>query len=170
KRYQAQREPYQDYLKGKYLQSNLTRAELGKSIAHFEAAPAGDRRYALAHCGLAETWILFSLLGLMRAREAQERASEAVRRALEIDSELADAYAARGRIRQFFEYDFEASEADYRRALGLNPDYAECYLWYAGLLAAAARASEALNNVRSAQELDTLSPVLHAETAWIYYL
>src|SRR5579883_718951 len=44
KRYDSREGPYQDYLRARYLQSKLTRAELGKSIAHFEAAIAQDRR------------------------------------------------------------------------------------------------------------------------------
>lgn len=170
KRYRSKQEPYQDYLKGKYLQNKLTKASLGKSIAHFEAAVAQDRRYAPAYTGLAETFIQFGLLGLLASRDAQARAAEMNVRALDIDPDLAEGYALRARIRQLFERDYAGAETEYKRALELDPEYVESYIWLAGLLAARGRAAEAIEKVRRAQELEALSLAIHAETAWIYYV
>jgi serine/threonine-protein kinase len=170
KRYDPRHAPHQDYLKGKYLQSKLTQAELGKSIAHFEAAIGQDRRYALAYTGLAETYILFARLGLLCGEEARERAAVNISTALEIDSDLAEAHALGGRIRHLFAADSAAAESAYIRALELSPEYVEGYVWYAELLTAAGRHAEAGHKMQRAQELAPLSVAVHADAAWICYM
>ncbi|HLH01179.1 MAG TPA: winged helix-turn-helix domain-containing protein [Bryobacteraceae bacterium] len=170
KRYDSREGPYQDYRKGKYLQGKLTRAELGKSIAHFEAAIAQDRRYAPAYAGLAETYISFALLGLLPPREARRRAQENARMALEIDPSLAEARVAMARVRHLLERDCEQAEAECLRAIELEADHVEAYLEYASVLAASGRMPEALHKMRRALDVEPLSLAVLAEAAWIHYV
>jgi serine/threonine-protein kinase len=170
RRYDADPGPYQDYLKARYLQTKLTRAELGKSIAHFEAAIVQDRRYAPAYAGLAHTYLMFALLGFLPPREARRKAAENARLALEIDPALAEAHTAQAKIRQLFERNHEAAEAACLRALELQPDDVDGYLHYAALLAATSRTAEAIHKIRRAQSLQPLSLAVLTEAAWVHYM
>jgi serine/threonine-protein kinase len=170
KRYDSREGPYQDYLKGKYLQSKLTRAELGKSIAHFEAAIGQDRRYAPAYAGLAETYISSGALGLLPPREARRKAQENARIALDIDPCLPEARIAMARVCHLFERECEPAEAECLRAIELHSDHVDAYMQYANVLAASGRLPEAVHKVRRALDLEPLSLTVLAQAAWIYYI
>ena len=161
---------YQDYLKGRYFYSRMTEDDLRKSVAHFESALAQDPRYALAHAGLSDVYNLFALLGLLPTATAYARAKELAMAALEIDEELAEAHASLAGVKKSFEWDWIGSEAEYLRALELNPNSADAHRWYAALLCAMNRMDEGLHEIRRAQELDPLSIVINMELAWDLYM
>jgi serine/threonine-protein kinase len=52
----------------------------------------------------------------------------------------------------------------------LNPSYAPAHHWYADFLAGRGRLEEALREMTRAHELDPLSPIVRAETAWVLAL
>ncbi len=170
KRYTSNVEAYQDYRKGKYLQSKMTEADLGKSIAHFESAIAQDPGYALAYAGLAGTYSLFAFLGMLPSPVARTRAEELAMIALQVDSELAEAHASLADIRTIFYRDFAAAETAYRRALQVSPVSVDVHRAYAAFLSAMGRPEEALKEIRNAQELDPLSLALNVESARAYYM
>lgn len=170
KRYTSKAEAYQDYLKGKYLQSKMTEADLGKSIAHFESAIAQDPSYALAYTGLAGTYTLFPFLGMLPSTGARSRAEELTMIALQIDDQLAEAHASLACIRQIFDQDYPAAEWEFQRALQLSPNFGDGHRAYAAFLSAVGRHDEALNEIRNAQELDPLSPMLNVEAARVHFM
>ncbi len=163
-------EAQQDYLKGKYLQNKLTEADLGKSIAHFEAAIAEDGRYALSHVGLAETYLLCASQGILPADEARRRAEASILIAFQIDDELAEAHASLASIRALFDWDYKNAEQGYTRALQWNPNYADGRRQYAAFLAAMGRGEEASCEIQRAKELEPLSLVAQVEGARISYM
>ncbi len=170
KRYTSNVEAYQDYRKGKYLQSKMTEADLGKSIAHFESAIAQDPGYALAYAGLAGTYSLFAFLGMLPSAAARSRAEELAMIALQVDSELAEAHAAIADIKSIFDRDFAAAGREYLRALQLSPGSVDVHRAYAAFLSAMGRPEEALKEIRNAQESDPLSLALNVEAARVYYM
>ena len=115
-------EAYQLYLKGRAL---LYRR--GPSIARarecFERAVALDPRYALAQAGLADALNYLAMWGVERAAETIPQAKEAVRRALELAPDLAEAHYARGCIAFYMDYDTETSGREFARAVELSPGY-----------------------------------------------
>jgi TolB-like protein/tetratricopeptide (TPR) repeat protein len=161
---------YQDYLKGRHFYSRMTEEDLRKSIAHFEVALAQDPRYALAQTGLADVYSLSAVLGLLPPATAHARARELAMAALEIDEELAEAHVSLAGVKKLFEWDWIGSEAEYLRALELNPNYADAHRSYAALLCAMNRIDEGMNEIRRAQELDPLSIVINMELAWNLYM
>jgi TolB-like protein len=170
KNYTANLEAYQDYLKGRYFYNKMTEEDLRKSIAHFEAALRQDSDYSLAYTGLADTYSLFAVLGVLPPRDAYRRVKKLVMVALELDEELAEAHASLASIKRLFEKDWPGTEAAYLRALELNPNYADGHHWYSAHLSAMGRFEEALREIRAAQELDPLSLVINMEVAWDLYM
>jgi tetratricopeptide (TPR) repeat protein len=94
------------------------------------------------------------------------KAKAAIDRALAIDDSLAEAHAARGKYLAFFEFDRSGSEREFRRAIELNPNYATAYQWLGlDFLVLTRRFDEGISELRRAQEIDPLSPVIGSDTA-----
>jgi tetratricopeptide (TPR) repeat protein len=94
------------------------------------------------------------------------KAKEAARRAIEIDDGLAEAHVSLAGIFKNYDWDWPASEREYKKAIGLNPGYATAHRMYASYLAAMGRPEEALYEIGRAQELDPFSLAIGMETAW----
>jgi tetratricopeptide (TPR) repeat protein len=81
---------------------------------------------------------------------------------LELDPNLAEAQASLAMVRTTYDWDWDAAETGFRRAIQLNPSYATAHHWYAHLLRALGRFDEAVAEVRRAQELDPLSLIINS--------
>jgi serine/threonine-protein kinase len=73
-------------------------------------------------------------------------------------------------IHQFYEWDWTAAEAAYRRAVELDPGYATAHQWYAEYLSAMGRVDEAINAIHRAGDIDPLSLIINAVEAHILYM
>jgi tetratricopeptide (TPR) repeat protein len=120
--------------------------------------------------GLADT---YNLLGaqhsVMAPRDSLPKARAAALRALEIDEKLAEAYASLGFIKFCFEWDWQAAEQNYLKAIELKPNYATAHHWYGELLSSLGRFDEAYSELLLAQELDPLSLAINVDTAACFY-
>ena len=113
-------EAFRLYLKGRsFLVGN--QQEMDKSVDCFQQAVARAPDYAMAHAGLAEAYTTQAYLRAVDRTEAVGKARAAVTRALELDPDLAEAHAALGLVRFYFEWDWAGADAAFRRALELNP-------------------------------------------------
>jgi tetratricopeptide (TPR) repeat protein len=79
--------------------------------------------------------------------------------ALEIDDELGAAYAVLGWIGFYYDWDWGASERNYRQALDITPGDFSARLGYAHLLSNTYRSEEAIREVDRALAADSLSPL-----------
>ncbi len=170
KRYTQSSEAYQDYLRGRYHWNRLSEEGLKKGIEYFERAIHRDPNYALAYAGLADSYGLLGFFGLASAAAVMPKAKEAARRAIEIDDGLAEAHASLAGIFKIYDWDWAASEREYKRAIELDPNYATAHRMYAAFLAAVGRADEAMRESRLALQLDPFSLVISMEIAWNCYM
>jgi serine/threonine-protein kinase len=150
-------EAYQLYLKGLFNWNKRTGDALLAALNYFQQAVDADPEYALGYAGLANTYSLMSLYGLRPPGEVQPLARAAARRALELDDGLAEAYAGLAAVQWSYDWDWEAAEQSYKRALSANPNYASGRQWYGELLASRGRLDESIAELRTALELDPLS-------------
>jgi tetratricopeptide (TPR) repeat protein len=90
---------------------------------------------------------------------------DAVTRALEIDADLAEAHASLALMKEDFEWDWAGAEKEFRRAIDLNSNYATTHHWYADFLGEMQRNDEAITEIRLAQKLDPLSPIINSVLA-----
>ena len=109
---------------------------------------------ARAHAALAQAYATGAAYGFIAPREALPRAKSAALEALRLDDSLADAHVALGDVRLLFEWDWEAAEAAYRRALKAEPDNDTPPRHLAWLLAKAGRFDEAIELRRRLAERD----------------
>lgn len=149
------------YLKGRYFWNKRDQAGFTKAVDYFQQAIAKDPTYAAAYAGLADSYALSGGFNLIPVDQAMPRAQAAAERALELDSNLAEAHASLGLIAPFNNWSWPDAERHYQRAIELNPNYASAHHWYAeGYLMPVGRTDDALAEIRKAQELDPLSAVI----------
>jgi len=160
KNYTTNVEAYQLYLKGKFYWNKRTGEALKQAVQFYQQAIEKDPNYALAYSGLAETYVLFSSYDVAPATDSMPQAKAAALRALEIDEQLAEAHTALGFYLSNYEWDRDASEKEYRRAIELKPNYATAHHWLGSDLSNVKRFDDSLVELRRAEELDPLSRII----------
>jgi TolB-like protein/cytochrome c-type biogenesis protein CcmH/NrfG len=160
KRPTQNREAYQFLLKAHYYLTKSNSQGLQRGLAYARQAIEADPGYAEAYAYLSSAYSGFGLLGFLVPAETFPRAKAAALKALEIDDSLAEAHAALGIVRLFYEWDWSGAEGALRRALELNPNYAWGHAFWSEWLLTVGRHEEAVAEARLALELDPLSASL----------
>jgi tetratricopeptide (TPR) repeat protein len=127
-------EAYRLYLQGKNLVAQRTNDGAEKALSYFEHAIKLDPNFARAYSGMAHAYHSIGLRVSDR-HAVEQKAREAVTKALELDSNCADAYAARGIVKFSYDWDFTAAERDLTTAIQLEPNNDTAYWGYALLSA-----------------------------------
>ncbi len=162
-------EAYQHYLKGRFHWNKRIESELKKAIKHFEQAIELDPAFALAYAGLADSYGVLSAWSECLPAEAFPTAKQMATKALELDDSLAEAHTSLAYINVVYEWNWSEAEREYRRAIELNPSYANAHHWYAYLLMVEARFDEARREIERAQELDPLSLIINANVGFVQH-
>ena len=156
------------YIKGRFWWNRRGQGLL-RSIEFFDHALQLDPTFALAYSGMADAYVQLGYGGFLTPKDAFPKAREAARRALVLDSTLAEPHAALGYVHMYYEWDWTAADQQFRRALEMNPSYATGHEWYGLFLAAMGRFDDALTHERRAQELDPLSTAIGATAGWVLH-
>jgi len=144
------------YLEGRYNLSLLSGNHLLIARERFDHALAIDPDYKEAWLGLANTLFRLPIVSEVAPLEHYPLAKQAAERALQLDPREAEAYAYLGWIAQWYEWDWQASEAHFLRGIELDPNETEVHFGYAHLLGVLGRKQEALVEIRRARELSPL--------------
>jgi tetratricopeptide (TPR) repeat protein len=160
-------EAYKSYLKGRYFWNKRTSDGLKVALAYFNEAIEEDPTYAEAYSGLADTYALLGdwEYGVMTPKEALPKAKAAALRALELDDNLGEAHASLGFCLDGFDWDLKTGDREFRRAIELNAGYATAHHWYAWHLILLGRNSDALAEMKRAENLDPLSLIINSDLA-----
>jgi TolB-like protein/DNA-binding winged helix-turn-helix (wHTH) protein/Tfp pilus assembly protein PilF len=162
-------EVYDLYLKGLYFLNQRTDPGFRQAIAYFQQAIAKDPNYARAYAGLADALVLGGEYSAGIETQYMPAAREAALRALQLDDSLPEAHTAVGLIVQNYDWDWDLSDKEFRRAIELNPNYATGHQWYAEHLMWEGRFDEALAESERARALDPLSLIIAADNGAILY-
>lgn len=162
-------EAYNLYLKGQYFWNKRTTDALEQAIDYFQQAVAKDPTDARAYAGLADSYALVGMYRGVPSGETTSRARVAAVRALQLDDKLPEAHTALALIVQNYDYDWQTSEKEFKRAIELNPNYATGHHWYAEHLAWRGRFDDALRESERARELDPLSLIIASDNGAILY-
>jgi DNA-binding SARP family transcriptional activator/TolB-like protein/Flp pilus assembly protein TadD len=157
------------YAKGRWWWNKRGRGNLFKAIDFFHQSLDVEPTYALAWSGLADAFAQIGYGGYLPPEEAFPKSEAAARRALELDSTLAEPHAALGFSKMYFDWDWPGAEREFRRAVTRMPSYATAHEWFGLFLAAMGRFPEAENEGRIAEELDPLSAAVAATRGWILH-
>jgi serine/threonine-protein kinase len=162
-------EAHDEYLRGLSLWHTRGAANLGEAIKHFERAIEKEPGYALAYARLAASFMLVPVYDAVPAREYGLRAKEAALRALELDKSCAEAHAAMGFIKVWYDHDWGAADRYFQQATTLNPGHASTPHWQSESLLFRGRFDEAVESMERALKLDPVSAVIIRDLATAYY-
>ena len=160
---------YNFYLKGRFHLGQRSPDALQQAIGDFQQALEGDPQYAPAYAGLADSYSLLAYYGLQEPIPLLTKAMAAAQRALEMDSTLGEAYTSRAVARTFLNFDWRNAEADYKRAIELNPNYLTAHTWYGLGLLPQGRGAEAAAQLDYTRASDPDSLVTACSLATLYY-
>ncbi len=162
-------EAYNLYLKGRYYWNQRTEENLKKGIEQFEKAIALDSNYSKAYSGIADCYTALGYGAFLSPHEAFKKAYKAAKKALTIDSLLAEPHASLGYYEFYYQWNFKAAEDEFRKAIQLNPDYEIAYDWYGYYLTAMERFDEAKTILKKAEDMDPLSVPLSTDMGFSLY-
>jgi eukaryotic-like serine/threonine-protein kinase len=146
------------YFQGRYYLRQTGNPSVQQAVTAFQRAIDLDPGLALAYSGLAQAHIALGAAGGVLQPAARVAAVAAASRALQLDENLAEAHATMADLKFRYDWDWDAAEKDFRRALELNPSLTDAHSLYARFLAAQGRADKALEEAERARQLDPLSP------------
>jgi len=133
--------------------------EIQKAIEYFARALEHDPQFAPAYAAIADSMVLLSLYGNITLLKAVERAQPMIEKALTLDPESAEAFAALGLTRMEIGQT-DSAESALRQAISLNPDYVPARLWLGNLLGRLGRVPEQGKVLQEAMALDPLNDLL----------
>jgi TolB-like protein/DNA-binding winged helix-turn-helix (wHTH) protein/Tfp pilus assembly protein PilF len=157
---------YEAYLKGRYFIEKWTEEGTRVGREYFEQAIQKDPNYALAYAGLADSYV-WGRAGLP-PQEALRRARTAATKALQLDSTLGEPHAALAQIKFVNDWDWAGSEAEFKRAIDLNPNDTNALHMYSHYLLSMGRMQESLQVSRRALEHDPVSPTMQLHLGFHY--
>jgi eukaryotic-like serine/threonine-protein kinase len=161
-------EAQEAYLKGRYFLGEGTEDSIVKAIGYFRKSMEKDPLGARGYAGLADAYS--NLRSIYRSpHEVMPQAKAAALKAVELDDSLAEGHVSLGFVRMFYDFDWKASEREFRRAIELNPGLAEAHDGLALFLMANDRHAEASEEIERARQLDPLSPIVLGDASWVYY-
>jgi len=162
-------EAYDDYLRGRFYWTN--RGDLHKSIDAYQKAVQKDPSYALAYAGLASGYALLGQVPYddMPPIQAKPKAREAAERALQLDPQLGEAHSVLANVSFSYDWDFDAAEREFQRALALGQNDPTAHQWHSHYCVVRNRLQQALEENSRALALDPVSPLFNTTRAEIYY-
>jgi len=162
-------EAYDDYLRGRFYWTN--RGDLHKSIEAYQNAVQKDPSYALAYAGLASGYALLGQVPYddMPPIQAKPKAREAAERALQLDPQLGEAHSVLANVSFSYDWDFDAAEREFQRALALGQNDPTAHQWHSHYCVVRNRLQQALEENSRALALDPVSPLFNTTRAEIYY-
>ncbi len=152
---------YELYLRGRYYWNKRTKDALLQALDNFTQAVRIDSTYAVAHAGLADTYVLMPVYAGSSPLESYPLARTAALKAQKIDEHLAEAHASLGRVKLFYDWDWTGAETEFRRAIELKPSLSTAHHWYSICLRDVGRLEEAITEANRALELDPVSLIIN---------
>jgi serine/threonine protein kinase/Tfp pilus assembly protein PilF len=147
-------EAYEAYQLGRYHRRKLNEDDLRLAIEYFERAIQIDPGYAAAWAELSDALRQRGIFGANIFRKAEAPSREAALKAVELDTNLAEAHVALSNVKFFFETDWAGAEREAKRALELDPGSRDAHHAFANLLMALGRHDEAIGEMQIIEGLD----------------
>jgi serine/threonine-protein kinase len=163
-------EAYSLYLKGRHHWNRWTEDGFYKAIEYFQEAVEKDPKYALAHTGLADSYVLLGWNSYLPAKEAFPKAKIAAQEALRHDPHLGEAHTPLAAVLWLNDWQWPEAQGEFERGLALNPAHPTANHWYAEYSMTMGRQLEAIARMQESQKLDPLSLIISTAIGWAFYM
>ncbi|HKQ88352.1 MAG TPA: winged helix-turn-helix domain-containing protein, partial [Candidatus Acidoferrales bacterium] len=163
---QVSPQAFEAFEKGLYCLSQQTESSRRRALGYFRQAVAAAPNFAEAYAGLANYYVNASSVP---PEIAIPGAKSYAIKAIELNGVIPYPHTALAVSDFYGDWDWAASENEFRRALALNPGFERTHRLYAALLSSESRVDDAVQQVREAHELDPLSIAVYhrAANVWI---
>ena len=169
RRYTDNQRAYHSYLKGRFYWLRRYHGGLQAALEHFQQAIEEDAGYAQAHAGVADVYAMIGFYSLQRPRLAFARALVAAKRALAIDPDLSEAHTSVALV-SLGDWDWAEATRQFTRALELDSSQTMARIYWSWLMVLQGDIAGALEQARTAQEAEPLSPLVNGGVAHTFYL
>ena len=139
-----------------FLREALSRQTLEMALERFDQALRAAPPTAQAFVGMARAWLNLATGWHHAPSIATEHAAEALRRALELEPDNANAHALLGAVQNQYERDWPSAQRSFRRAIALTPNDAFVHSAYGCHLFMRGADGEAERELLLARKLDPL--------------
>jgi TolB-like protein/DNA-binding winged helix-turn-helix (wHTH) protein len=156
-------EAHDAYLHGRYFWFTFN---VANTLPYFEKAIQLQPDYAAAWSGLADTYSIDGMQNRLPS-EVSEKAHAAALKSLELDPSLPEAHNSLAAWYLFYAWDPARAEVEDRRAIELDPNYAEGHHLLSYILEVQQRYPEAEVEARRSAELD---PYVHSWELGFFYI
>lgn len=165
----AKPDAYMAYLEGRFYWNQRSVASLERAIVHLTQATDLDPNFALAYSGLADAYCSLGVIGDVAPSEVFPKARAAAEKALALDASLAEAHTSLAYVTFSYDWDWNAAEAEFQRAIELNPNYAIAHHWYGQFLRLMGREEDSIREGQKALDLDPRSLIINVEAGLPYH-
>jgi serine/threonine-protein kinase len=141
-----------------------------KAIEHYRRALDLDPAFGLAYAGMADCHLALASFTFVPPDDSLPRAKAAASRALEIDPQLGEAMTVLACVSALYDWDWPQAQHEFEEAILHAPLYPVARQWYGACLCARKEFIAGRKLLRSALELDPLSPMIATQLAIGYYL
>ena len=156
------------YLRGRYFWNLRTANGLAQAIDSYTQAIVKDPSYAEPYAGLAESYDLLPQFGQAELGDSLTKAKTAADRAIALDPDLAAAHRAKAFALFFWDWDIPGSDAEFKRAIALEPNSAQTHQWYASTLQRRLQGAECMREIDEALRLNPTSAAITADAAYYH--
>lgn len=150
-------EAHKAYLKGHHLIKRHTPANAERALEYFRDGIRLDPNDVLPYHGAALYYLLAAMMGELRPHKALREAEDLITRGRMIDEHSAMLQNTLAMLRMF-EWQWDESEAAFRRAIELEPDNPHVRMMYSHLCCFRGRQEEAVRQAKMGVDLDPLDP------------
>jgi serine/threonine protein kinase/Tfp pilus assembly protein PilF len=162
-------EAYSLYLKGLFFYARPSPESYDKALGFFRAAIDKDPNFAAAYASMASVFAGLGIMNLAPPAEMWPKAKAALRQALSLDEDLAEAHRGAASLAFWFEWDWEAAGRSFDRVLALNPGEAMSHGERAWFFVNRRKSDEAIREIKKALELDPLMPLFYAWSVGVHW-
>jgi serine/threonine-protein kinase len=164
----ASTDAYNQYLLGNQFFSRSTPDDFRRAVTAYQRAVALDPGFAAAYARLATAEALASDYDETAAKPAagRQRALALAEKAISLAPDLADGYAERGFLRINWLWDWSGAQADFEKALALEPGNSQAQKGLGELLISLGRQPQSIVEMKKAAELDPLSASTWFDFGW----
>lgn len=158
-------EAYDLYLRGRFLWNKRRQKDHEVALELFEKAIARDPNFALAYSAIADVCVVDSYKP-PDGVDCLEKGRKYAAKALEIEPQLSDPYAALASF-DWTRREWGKADENFKKAIELNPNNGMAHHWRAEMLVRMRRPDEAIAEMKTALLIDPVSQVFNDDYAYI---
>lgn len=171
RKYTDNPEAYQLYLQGRFYHNKFAGPDgLNKAIEYFKAAIKIEPEYSLAYAGIAFSYQILWLMNYLPPEESLPQMKQAIQHSLQLDDSIAESHSIMGSIKMYHEWDFAGATVEFKKAIKLNPNFAEAHERYATCICLLGDYEEATKHASIAYILDPYSLLNIFNVAVVYWM